>query len=91
MKSKKNLINLSKKNHLAKAKVLNVNLLHLEFGDRIRITYLIPDSAKRNKSVSRVNSVIAFFIKKSLKQKTNTISFFVSVLYHNEVVYWHLV
>lgn len=91
MKLKKNLIYISKNNHLAKTKVLNCNLLDLKLGDRIRITYLIPDSAKKGKSVSRINSVLAFFIKKGLKQKTNTISMFVSILYHNEIVYWHFV
>ena len=91
MKLKKNLIYITKKNSLAKTKVLNFNLLELKLGDRIRVTYLIPDSAKKGKSVSRVNSVIAFFIKKGLKQKTNTISMFVSILYHNEIVYWHFV
>lgn len=91
MKLKKNLIYIAKKNNLAKIKILNFNLLDLNLGDRIRVTYLIPDSAKKGKSVSRVNSVIAFFIKKCLKQKTNTISMFVSILYHNEIVYWHFV
>jgi len=88
MKLKKNLIYITKKNNLTKNKVLNINLLNLQLGDRIRITYIIPDTAKRSKSVSRVNSVIAFFIKYNFKQKTNTISFFVSILYHNEIVYW---
>ena len=89
MKLKKNLIYINKTNYLSKNKIINSNLLNLNFGDRIRITYLMPDSAKKGKSVSRLNSVLAFFIKKNIKQKTNNISLFVSILYHNEIVYWH--
>ena len=92
MKLKKNLIYLSKKSvNDIKSKVINYKLLNLSCGDRIRVTYLMPDSSKKSKSVSRLNSVIAFFIKKRLKRKTNTISIFVSILFHNEIVYWHLV
>lgn len=91
MKLKKNLIYLNKKSaNDIKSKVINYNLLNLSCGDRIRVTYLMPDSSKKSKSVSRLNSVIAFFIKKRLKRKTNTISIFVSILFHNEIVYWHL-
>lgn len=90
MRLRKNLIYLNK-NSLSKTKISNCNLLDLKIGDRIRISYLLPDSAKKSKSVSRVNTVVGFFIKKRLKQKTNTISMFVSILYHNEIVYWHFV
>ena len=90
MKLKKNLIYLNKKNiNLVKSKILNYELLNLSCGDRLRITYLMPDSSKKSKSVSRLNSVVAFFVKKRLKRKTNTISLFVSILFHNEIVYWH--
>jgi ribosomal protein L19 len=88
MKLKKNLIYLDKKITSVKSKIINHNLLDFKLGDRVRITYLMPDSSKKGKSVSRLNSVIAFFIKKSIKKKTNTISIFVSILFHNEIVYW---
>lgn len=90
MKLKKSLIHLDRKKlNLIKSKILNYKLLNLTRGDRIRITYLMPDSSKKSKSVSRLNSVVAFFIKKRLKRKTNTVSLFVSILFHNEIVYWH--
>jgi hypothetical protein len=89
MKLKKNLIYLDKNVAGISSKIVNYNLLDLKLGDRVRITYLMPDSSKRGKSVSRVNSVVAFFIKKNLKKKSSTVSFFVSILFHNEIVYWH--
>ena len=92
MKLKKNIIYLDKKNiNLVKSKILNYKLSDLSCGDRIRITYLMPDSSKKSKSVSRLNSVVAFFIKKRHKRRTDTISLFVSILFHNEIVYWQLV
>lgn len=88
MKLKKNLIYLDKNINIVKSKIINYDLLNLKLGDRVRITYLMPDSSKKGKSVSRLNSVVAFFIKKCVKKKTNNLSIFVSILFHNEIVYW---